>query len=236
MKKLLPKAVAIILCLTSVIGVTTAQTLNCSTIKDGNLRLKCYDASAKQVADDARTSANTTPDKGKTHKQPSAAPIQVERSLQVEAGLIYKSGAVKPVLRTDFYLLDKDLIEIFKNANVALPVDQTESMTKISDALYPEFALKYFAMVQTEGDQQSRSQKLKVFYEQANTAIGPHIVQKQASNFSGKVSFQKLKPGTYYVMSVYKTEQNTFVWNSKVDVTNGDASISLDQSTATSML
>lgn len=237
MKKLLPNVVATILCLASVIGVSTAQTLNCSTIKDGNLRLKCYDASAKQAADDARTSANTTPDKGKTQKQPSAAPVQdVERSLQVEAGLIYKSGAVKPVMTTDFYLLDNDLVEILKNAKVELPMERTETVNKFYDEFYPKYALKFYAITSSERNMQSRPQNLKDFYEQANTAILPRIVQKQTSNFSGKVSFQGLKPGIYYVMSVYKTDQNTFVWNSKVDVTNGDASISLDQSTATSML
>src|SRR5437868_2853289 len=48
----------------------------------------------------------------------ASAPSKIQSTLTLEAGLVYKSGDVKPVPRNEFYLLDDDAEKILKDAGI----------------------------------------------------------------------------------------------------------------------
>ena len=57
----------------------------------------------------------------KSQQQPSPPGSEAgkaQSTLSVEAGLVYKSGDVKPVPRNEFYLLDDDAEKILRDAGI----------------------------------------------------------------------------------------------------------------------
>lgn len=209
----------------------------CSAIQDAKKRLTCYDSVAKQTTSESNR-ATAVQEKAPSQAQTEPL-VKADRVVLVEAGLVYKSGDIKPVARSEFYLLDESLVEIFRNANIKEPMDSNENVPNYRDVIYPELIVYAFGKIHSAIDQftsdSPQVRKFRDFHAKAMAAIAPHIVQQGTTGFSGKVKFESIKPGTYYLMGVYKTPRGVAVWNSRVDVKNVETTVILDQNNAASV-
>ncbi len=116
-------------------------------------------------------------------------------TLSFETGLVFKSGDVKPVARTTFYLLDNALSKILGDAGLQTPKGY-ESGGDPNKDLVDSFASSIaFNLVPAYKD----------FYPAAMTALKPHIIQTVTTDFSGKATFEPAAAGTYYLMGVSTT-------------------------------
>lgn len=158
----------------------------------------------------------TAPSEEETTK---AAPAPKEDSiLSVEAGLVYKSGDVKPVARVTFYLLDKSLDDIMNEAG-------------LEDAKLEKFSkgAKYFAVLNFE---KRKYGDVRGQYALAENAIKPHIIATMTTDFGGKGEFPAVKAGSYYIMGVGGPEAQVVVWNLATTLKSGKQSVTLDQENA----
>ena len=141
--------------------------------------------------------------------------VGAKGSLSVEAGLIYKSGDVKPVARVEFYLLDDDLENILKEAGVK---DSTLSGIP---------RVKNFAFLHSLNRSYGVDRKIE-----GEDAIKQHIVAQMTTDFSGKGEFQNVKTGKYYLMGIGGTGKQVVLWNLPIDIKSGSQSITLDNKNA----
>jgi hypothetical protein len=154
---------------------------------------------------------------------PSASkPSRRDGVLSIEAGLVYRSGDVKPVARTTFYLLDAHPGTVLREAGIR-PSDTSSSNPDDPDGLASLLGLAIvYADLPSE----------QSFLSAAMTALKPHIVQSIATDFTGKAQFASAPAGTYYLMGASKTPRGMAFWNLKVELNSGQNSITLDQNNA----
>jgi hypothetical protein len=168
-----------------------------------------------------RTGATTRPKaqvKGKV--SPKA---QAKGTLSFETGLVFKSGDVKPVARTTFYLLDDDLSKILADAGLQTPRGYESGSGDTNKDLINSFASSIvYSLVPA----------FKNFYPAAMTALKPHTIETVTTDFSGKATFSPVAAGTYYLMGVSETPNGYVIWNFKVELKAGKNSVTLDQNNA----
>jgi len=218
------------------VGAATSPTEKCGAIQDAKKRLTCYDTVAKQAANDSPSAAaQALPKTPPPDTKIEVAPI-ADKSISIEAGLIYKSGDAKPVARTTFYLLDESLGEILRKADVKPPFDAPANAdVKVRDMVYTKLVLMQYARILPVLDKIKRDQegqRMHDFCELVTSSLLPHVVAKETTSFSGKAKFASLKPGTYYVFGMYPTQRGSVVWDLSVDATKSEANITLDQNNA----
>jgi len=134
--------------------------------------------------------------------------VNQKGNLNIEAGIVFNSGDVKPVARVEFYLLDKDADEIIKEAN-----DDGISLKTIT------FALNYPILL-PDGIQGIMS------------VIKPHIVSSTTTDFQGKAKFPSVKAGNYYLFGFVKAGKSSLVWNLDTTIKSGVNSVILDNKNA----
>lgn len=157
--------------------------------------------------------------------------------VSIEAALVFKSGDVKPVARTEFLLLDKNFEAILKESDFAaeLPPDLKELLGKLSQ----ESPLKSFALI-VKGTQmkmdlpqlQERKVVINAALTKTLTATKSHIVSHTTTDFQGKAQFKDVQPGEYYLFGYSSAGESIAVWNIKTEVKSGQNSITLDQNNA----
>jgi hypothetical protein len=143
-------------------------------------------------------------------------------ALSLEAALVFRSGDVKPMARTVFYLLDDDLAKILRAAGLKTSqrygtmqdTDQNLLFTFGSASKYPSL--------------EDHAQ----FYATATEALKPHIKQSITTDFSGKANFQNVPVGNYFLMGFGLTPRGFVLWNVAVEIKPGSSSITLDQNNA----
>ena len=148
---------------------------------------------------------------------PTAVP---DASLSFETGLVMKSGDVKPVARSTFYLLEKDLIEIVRAAGFKSKEGKPFTAGDL-----------ILAQSQAELDRMFDSKKPTTF-DKIMEHLKTHSVATTTTDFGGKGQFSSLKPGTYYLMNISEIGNSHVVWNFKVDLKSGQNSATLDQNNA----
>lgn len=144
-------------------------------------------------------------------------------TLALEAGLVYRSGDVKPVARTEFHLLDKELAQLLQDAGVRPPEKSIIAGTGAGGNLAFSFALA--ARYNSLPDNQP-------FYLAAMEAIKPHIVKTVTTDFSGKATIDVVPAGSYYLMGISATPRGFAFWNLPVEIKAGQNSLVLDQNNA----
>lgn len=143
-------------------------------------------------------------------------------NLSMEAGLVFRSGDIKPVARTTFYLLDKHPGTILKEAGVK-PADKGQMDLEDPEKLMFSLGLAIrYAELPSE----------QPFLATAMEALKPHIIQTVTTDFGGKAQFSSLAAGNYYLMGVAHTPKGMAVWNLKVQLNPGQNSVTLDQNNA----
>jgi len=144
-------------------------------------------------------------------------------TLSLQAGLVFRSGDVKPIARTTFYLLDDDLAKILREAGVQPPARSSSSGDDPDRQLVFSFGLLSRYATSAEEQQFSRA---------AMDALRPHILQTVTTDFNGSVTFAPVAAGTYYVMGLAQTPRGFAIWNLRVELQGGQSSVTLDQNNA----
>lgn len=149
--------------------------------------------------------------------------LNSQGNLSVEAGLVYKSNDVKPVARTEFYLLDDDLETILKNAKIK-QVPVFVSLTPLQHFTAMQRAKK----VDSSQGGINPSAELLTAIAETDNAIKPHIVATITTDFNGKGQFENVKPGKYYLMGSAGTFEQAIIWNLPIEIKVGEQSVTLD--------
>ncbi len=173
-----------------------------------------WDEIASIQTGDAAISIKTVPE------QPTAS------VLSIEAGIVYRSGDVKAVARTLFYLLDDDLGKILKDAGVKFPIVRGAN-NKPPEALTASDFAGMFGVYAKYGDHDGET-----FYADSLAALKLHIVKTVTTDFTGKATLDPVAPGTYYLMAVASTPQSYAMWNMRLELKPGPFAVSLDQNNA----
>lgn len=126
-------------------------------------------------------------------------------------------------IETEFYLLDKSLIEILKNAHFK-PEFSDGKERRVTGEDYLEAAAKAFT---TEKDEEA-----KVVAFLVNEAMAKYQQAVVHTNKFGKGKFKSLKTGSYYLFGVGKTNAEVFVWHLPIKIKAGDDSIEINQTDA----
>jgi len=126
-------------------------------------------------------------------------------------------------IETEFYLLDKSLIEILKKAHFK-PEFPDGKQCQITDEDYLEAAANAFT---AEKDEES---KIVAFL--INNAMAKHQRAVMHTNKFGKGKFEAVKTGSYYLFGVGRTNAEVFVWHSPIEITAGGVSIEINQNDA----
>jgi hypothetical protein len=185
-------------------GTEKPVTVQMATTDDGKRIELRSDGTWKYV-----DSAQTTPVNRVTSRRTA--------TLSLEAGLVFKSGDIRPVARTEFHLLDESLAKILRDAGVQPRAGDTDASDRGIIFSYG-LARKYGA----ESN----------FPAGVQEAVNKHLVQTTTSGFDGKGKFNPVPPGTYYVFAMTSTPKGFVIWNVKVELNSAEASITLDQNNA----
>jgi hypothetical protein len=146
--------------------------------------------------------------------------------VSIEAGLVYKSGDVKPVARNEFYLLDDDAERILRDANIERKGKLRNRQLNNLDAYA---TAKVCVNMVTECPSLTDSWD---FVQAATKALKPHIIKTITTGFDGKGRFESIPAGNYYVMGIMLRERGFVSWNLKVEVKAEAQAIILDQNNA----
>lgn len=155
---------------------------------------------------------------------PGSEAGKAQSTLSVEAGLVYKSGDVKPVARNEFYLLDDDAEKILRDAGI-------EKRGRLRRWKEVSFVNSY-AAAKLCVSRVTRCPALKDswdFARDADNALKSHVIKTVTTGFDGKASFEPVPAGTYYVMGVYLREDSFVSWNVKVELKSESQQVILDQ-------
>lgn len=198
---------------------TPKVSVQTATTRDGRTVLLKSDGTW-EYTDDPITPSAATPNSGAGITATNAASQSGELSL--EAALVFRSGDVKPMARTVFYLLDDDLAKILRTAG--LKTSQRYGAMQDTD----HNLLFTFGSASKYPSLEDHAQ----FYSTATEALKPHIKQSITTDFSGKATFQNVPVGNYFLMGFGLTPRGFVLWNIAVEMKPGTSSITLDQNNA----
>jgi hypothetical protein len=136
----------------------------------------------------------------------------VEYKIPIKVGIIYSMGGAQAVAREDFYLLNKDAVQIWKDAKLL------EGMKNENDFM---MRILLDDLVVT----QNRPAK---FVE----TLKPHIVKTTTTDFEGNATFENVPQGEYYIYSRTKTRDGNAIWNYKVSTNPENKTVFLDNKNA----
>lgn len=149
---------------------------------------------------------------------------KVESTLSFDTGIVFRSGDVKPVARTKFYLLDNSLVQILYG------MKDGEGQTATNPrSIYVNYVFGI--------ELGSTMESFLITYNNIVTLLNPHIIQSVTTDFGGKATFKQVPPGRYYVLGYTKVGsqvmgKGSIVWDVKVDLSPGNNSLTLDQNNA----
>lgn len=144
-----------------------------------------------------------------------AAAAPDKGTVSLEAKISTASGSVQPVRSESFYLLDKDLDSILRDANIEDETGQGVVNAYALSVLYPD--------------------KYPDTRRKALAAINKHVVYKTLTDAGGKASMKDVKPDSYYFFGITKTKTGFAVWNSPVSINAGQNALNLSPAPLTEM-
>lgn len=173
------------------------------------------------IATGQRRTTRTQRAKPSATPAPKPMPTPATSTLSIEAGLIYESGDVKPVARTQFYLLDEDLRVILRPFHEDVPrvgslsiLMEDFRLTASDTSVKPEYR-----------------EKAKTKYDAIKSAIDSHIMAITTTDFSGKATLESLAPGTRFIYGEFHVGRERVAWNVEVELKAGaNVSVILDNS------
>lgn len=136
-------------------------------------------------------------------------------SVSLEAKVSNRSGDIVPVKAEKFYLLDKDLENILRDADLEDKTGQGLLNTFGVSVLYPE--------------------RYNDTRKKALDEINKHIVYETLTDATGKAQMKNVKPDRYYLFGITKTKTGFAVWSSPVTINPGQNALNLSPARLTEM-
>ncbi len=125
----------------------------------------------------------------------------------VEAKISTATGSIQSVKDEKFYLLDKDLESILRDANLMPIKGQT--------------LLNSFGLAITFPDRHGD------FRRNALNAINKHIKYNATTDSNGKASMKNVEPDSYYLFGITTSRNGFAVWSSPVSIVGGENKLNL---------
>jgi hypothetical protein len=178
----------------------------------------------------SRTGSASRP-KVTTPRQPVPAPVkEPERpapvktgKIELEAGLIFNSGDVKPVGRATFYVLKESAEKIvLTQEHLDLYNQDLASLRFGSQEKSLSGWSMYEAVLYMDG------QLTPNFAVKVRDAISKASVASATTGFDGKATIEDIPVGDYYLFGVYRVGKQTAYWNVPVSVKAGTNKVILD--------
>lgn len=138
----------------------------------------------------------------------------VERNIPIKVAIIYKFGGPQAVAREDFYLLNRDFAQIWKESLFTKYEKAKELRPKPSDELIFQLALL----------EDPAATKLA-------EAVKPYILRAVSTDFEGNATFENVPTGVYYIYGITQTRSGYAVWSYKVS-TDENKTVLLDNKNA----
>ena len=132
----------------------------------------------------------------------------IQRNIAIKVAIIYNLGGAQAVARENFYLLNKDAVQIWKEAGL------------IKDEKNVGF--DYWL------DRINATEKKPSKYEET---IKPHIIKTTTTDFEGNATFEDVPEGSYYIYGVTETRGGIALWSYKVS-TQDTKTVFLDNKNA----
>ena len=129
-------------------------------------------------------------------------------TVSLEAKILSKNGSPQPVRAEKFYLLDKDLESILRDANIEDEAGQGLVNAFGLSVVYPD--------------------RYADFRKKALAAISKHSVYNTLTDASGKASLKDVKPNSYNLFAITKTGNGFAIWNNSVTIQPGQNSLVLE--------
>lgn len=123
-------------------------------------------------------------------------------TVNIEAKVTDSKGKTMPVDDEKFYLLDKQLESILREANIKSIDGQT--------------------LINTFGLSVLNPGKYSDVNKKALDAIEDHVKYDTLSDMGGKAQMKSVKPGSYYLFAITKTTNGFAVWSSPITVKAGE--------------
>ena len=133
--------------------------------------------------------------------------IPTKSAVMIEAKIVTPKGATQSVKNEKFYLLDKDLETILREADLEPIENQTLSNS---------FGLA----IMSPG-------KYGNFQKEALDAINKHIKYDTLTDAAGKASIKDVKPDSYYLFGITKSREGFAIWSSPVTIIEGENKLNL---------
>lgn len=152
--------------------------------------------------------------------KPSVTASTKKGTVDIEAGLVFNSGDVKPVGRATFYLLREDATKIVltqphldaHNLDIGR-FGRTETLDKWS---------MYAAVLYMDGSLSP------TFAVAAKKSIDAASVAQATTGFDGKATIQDVPVGDYFLFGYYKFGKQTTYWSLPISVKAGTNKVVLD--------
>lgn len=154
-------------------------------------------------------------------------------SLSIDAQIIYNLGGPQPVARQNFYLLDTD--PFLLNAEDKIIKERLKLLTEKEKGNYATAGVFLMMLKHAVENPQKADKSNKALLESVELSKvywEPHLVQFAKTDFKGHAVFEKIRPGTYWLMGITETRANFTFWNLKVEVGFGENKLMLDQNNA----
>jgi len=148
-----------------------------------------------------------------------------ESTLSFDTGIVFRSGDVKSLARTTFYLLDNSLAELLVQAGYKDDNNKTVTNPQLLyvDYIYAANGYNVF-------------EKDTIRYNLIWSILKPHVVQTVTTDFGGKATINKIPSGKYFLLGYANIMKNKIIWDTEVSLTPGNNSCSLDQNNAALIL
>lgn len=145
-------------------------------------------------------------------------------SLTIKANLYFgnEDEETSPIAETNFYLLDKSLINILKDSGFK-PEYSDGKEYKLERADY----LRATAAAFFSDDEESVLITLLIKEE-----ISKHNLFALKTDYAGQANVKALTTGNYCLFGISKTEDEIFVWHLPIEIKSGRNLIEIDQHNA----
>lgn len=179
-------------------------------------------------------------------------------NLIIEAQIVYAANEVRPVARSSFFLLDKDILDVEVPSPEKLKVRSIEeyrsklshaqnlkSTIQLAQALknmranMERIAAEKNVNIPPESKLTDKEKKLSLMGIQLlivammkGKETAPHFLREVQTDFQGKVVIKDIRPGDYWIMGVTDTREDYAFWNYKITVKPGENKLLLDQNNA----
>jgi hypothetical protein len=149
-------------------------------------------------------------------------------NLNLEAGLVFKNGDVKPVARVEFLLLRNHPEDLIRTRKLHPIYESDVSQHKL-------YSGERMFKPTTFDEWTFRSAALAVkatfapnFFQAAANALAGSTVASSITGFDGKTTFENVPVGDYFIFGRYQVDERAAMWGLPVTIKVGTNKMILD--------